>query len=250
MISIILTIAVCCVIGLFIGWSGIAGFLLPIFYTGYLKLNINAALTMSFWCFLISGIIGTYNYHKRRIFTIKEVLPLVFGSLLGSVAGVYFNGFLEPDTATIILYIVVLVSGIIIFLKKDKESEGTIVLKTKAFLLIVIGIATSAICSFSGAGGPIIVMPLLVALGVGTRSAVGIALFDSIFIAVPAIAGYMSNISVKDYWSLFIICGVSHAVGIIIGSHSAEKIPQKFLKKAIAVFSIGISIYKFAMVLL
>ena len=43
----------------------------------------------------------------------------------------------------------------------------------------------------SSAGGPILVMPILVVLGFRIREVIAIALFDSIFIAIPSSVGYL-----------------------------------------------------------
>ena len=43
-----------------------------------------------------------------------------------------------------------------------------------------------------------------------------------------------------------VIAGIAHAAGVYCGSLQAKRIPQQFLKKAIAVFSIGIAIWKLA----
>ena len=47
---------------------------------------------------------------------------------------------------------------------------------------LAFGAVTGLICALSGAGGPILVMPLLVVFGVPVKTAVGIALFNSILL--------------------------------------------------------------------
>ncbi len=98
----------------------------------------------------------------------------------------------------------------------------------------------------SGAGGPILVMPLLVAGGMAVRTAVGVSLFDSIFIAIPAGMGYFMQSDMAKLVFPLVIAGIAHAAGVYCGSLQAKRIPQQFLKKAIAVFSIGIAIWKLA----
>ena len=48
--------------------------------------------------------------------------------------------------------------------------------------------ARFAVYAASGAGGTVLVMPILTLLGIPAHMAVGISLFDSIFIALPAVA--------------------------------------------------------------
>lgn len=247
MLDMLLTVCVCCIVGLLIGWSGIAGFLLPIFFVGYLNMPIMSALAISFFCFLISGVLGSIGYYKKGSLPIKISLVIGCGSFIGSIVGVYLNKLLPSNVVTILLYVVVFCSGISILLRKNKKGpEFSEKKDLNNYIIFALGIVTGAICSFSGAGGPILVMPLLIVLGVNTRSAIGIALFDSIFIALPAIIGYMTKSTIDNLALMLIVCGASHAVGILLGSLSAHKIPQKVLKASVAVFSICISIYKIA----
>ena len=48
------------IVGGLIGLTGVAGFLLPMLYAGYLGMNIFESLVLSFFAFLISGL----NYHS------------------------------------------------------------------------------------------------------------------------------------------------------------------------------------------
>ena len=50
------------IVGTLVGVSGIAGFLLPIVFTGYLGMDLSLSLALSFISFLTSGIIGSYRY--------------------------------------------------------------------------------------------------------------------------------------------------------------------------------------------
>ena len=61
----------------------------------------------------------------------------------------------------------------------------------KAVLFFLLGVATGAVCAASGAGGPVLVMPLLTLIGFPAHTAVGISLFNSVFIALPAAGGYL-----------------------------------------------------------
>lgn len=247
MSSILLTVSVCCIVGLLIGWSGIAGFLLPIFFVGYLNMPIMSALAISFFCFLISGVIGSMGYYRKGLLPIKISLVIGSGSFIGSIVGVYLNKLLPSNVVTVLLYVVVFCSGFSILLRKDKKGSDSEEKKDlNNSVIFILGIVTGAICSFSGAGGPILVMPLLILLGVNTRSAIGIALFDSVFIALPAIACYMTKSTIDNLMIMLIVCGASHAVGILLGSSTAQKIPQRILKVSVAIFSICISIYKIA----
>lgn len=63
----------------------------------------------------------------------------------------------------------------------------------KSPIVILIGFITAAIVHQQGAGGPILVVPLLPILGVYIRVAVGVGLLNSIVIfIIPSIFGYFA----------------------------------------------------------
>ena len=93
----------------------------------------------------------------------------------------------------------------------------------------------------SGAGGPVLVMPLLVVFGISIRTAVGVALFNSIFIGLPAVAGYLAQCDLMQLLPVLLTALAAHAVGVYYGSKNAGRINQGILKKGVAVFSIVIA---------
>ncbi len=235
-------------VGGMIGICGIAGFLLPMVYAGLLGFSVSQSLTLSFFAFLVSGAVGSYNFYKQGNLDIKLSLLLGAGSFIGGILGVELNALIPPDQGKIILYLVVLLSGISILLRKDKGSQTQ---PTKQFtnnklLIILLGIVTGCICSLSGAGGPVLVMPLLVILGVPVHTAIGVALFDSIFIAFPAFLGYFRQLNDDSIIQLLIVVFLSHGFGVLLGSRQAHKINHKPLKVGVAIFSIILAVYMIA----
>ncbi len=252
-----------------IGICGIAGFLLPMLYTGGLGFDVTYALALSFLAFLVSGIIGSFNYYKAGNLEVRMSLKLGIGSLIGAIAGVFLQSMIEKSTAKTILYLVVLFSGASILVRMwnekrkadsvsakkvisdGKKSASSNPSRTKSIadhmgFLIFLGITTGAICSLSGAGGPVLVMPLLVACGVSARIAVGVALFDSVFIAIPACIGYLSRITWTEILGLLVLIVLTHGIGVWLGSRFAGKVPVQGLKIFVAVFSVCIAIYMLA----
>ena len=138
---------------------------------------------ISFAAFLISGILGSVNYYKSGNLDLKTAGVLSAGSFAGALAGVKINLLIPADTMKIILYLIVLLSGISILLRKDKPGNTEKKAVQSVPFYLVLGAVTGAVCAASGAGGPVLVMPILTLLGIPAHTAVGISLFDSIFIA-------------------------------------------------------------------
>ncbi|MDO4619851.1 MAG: sulfite exporter TauE/SafE family protein [Lachnospiraceae bacterium] len=242
----ILIVPACLAVGLCIGWCGVAGFLLPILFVSKCGFDSAQSLFLSFSCFLVSGLIGAYNYYRRKELPLGRLKPLLAGSLAGALLGAVIGQIFVSGYIKLVLYIVVLFSGLMIFvqdmLTRGKQTERE---KIHPAALFVLGIFTAMICALSGAGGPVIVMPLLVVLGFPIRAAVGTALFDSVFIAIPAILVYGSQADLAGIASAVIPAALlSHAVGIYVGSRTAGHIPQRPLKLGVAAFSVLFALWK------
>ena len=247
--SIALILLLNLAVGVCIGLTGIAGFLLPMFYTGFLGMPAAEALALSFSAFLISGILGSVTYYKEENLEIRPAVVLSAGSLLGALAGVRVNLLIPEDVMQIILYVVVLVSGISILLrsggKEGKQGNPAALSRGRLVFYFLLGIVTGAVCAASGAGGPVLVMPLLTLLGFPAHTAVGMSLFDSIFIAMPAAAGYLwHGAEEQEMFLLLIPVLIAHGIGVAVGSKNAKKIDQTALKRIVAVGSIAIALVK------
>lgn len=234
-----------CAVGLFIGWCGVAGFLLPILFVNACHLSVTESLLLSFLCFAVSGAIGALNYHRRGELPLRPALVLSAGSLAGGLLGAALGGLLQAETVKAVLYVVVLLSGLAIALRElrpQKSSEGRQF--PRPLPLLALGFATALLCALSGAGGPVLVMPLLVAMGVPAKTAVGVALLDSVFIALPAIAVYGGRCgALTDLLPILAAAVLSHAAGVFVGSVTAAHVPQSLLKRGVAVFSICFSLF-------
>lgn len=236
-------------VGICIGLTGIAGFLLPMFYTGFMGMPATEALALSFTAFFVSGVLGSVSYYKNGKLDLAPAAVLSIGSFFGALGGVKINLLIPEETIKVILYVVVLLSGISILLRKD--SKGTVSERRRKsgkgrwIGYLVLGAVTGAVCAASGAGGPVLVMPLLTLIGFLPHTAVGMSLFNSIFIAVPSAAGYLANAAYMEQMGLMLaIIIVCHGAGVIIGSKNAVKINQTLLKRIVAAGSIAIACIK------
>ena len=234
MIICLLTAAANLAVGALVGLCGVAGFLLPMFYTASLGMNVSEGLALSFAAFIVSGVLGSWNYKKAGNLDLAFGLRLSAGSLAGAVLGVKLNLIIPEEQVKMLLYLVVLLSGISILLRKDKEKEKQS--NAEGF-----SIEKNLPVTLSGAGGPVLVMPLLVVFGISIRTAVGVALFNSIFIGLPAVAGYLAQCDLMRLLPILLTALAAHAVGVYYGSKNAGRINQGILKKGVAVFSIVIA---------
>lgn len=234
------------IVGALIGIAGIAGFLLPIVFSGFLGLPVTDALALSFLSFLTSGLLGAWSYHRSGRLDWKLAAPLCLGSLVGALVGVRLNLLIPVQVAKLLLYVVVLLSGLSVLLKKERaagQATSPTTALQKPVVLLLLGLSTAAICSLTGAGGPVLVVPLLAVLGVDLRVAVGVSLLDSAAIALPACVGYLSNTS-GDAILSFAVGGVlAHGVGVLLGARLSGRVDLKLLRLLVGLLAVGAACY-------
>lgn len=238
MIEILVTTLASAGVGLAIGWTGVAGFLLPVLFIDYNGMSGNESMFLAFLCFLVGGIIGSLRYRREGLLDAGSLLPLAISSLLGALSGAMINSLFRESTVKIVLYAVVLVSGISILIRPIFDKRGNREERNLSCLqLVVTGFPAALICALTGAGGPVLLMPLLILQGMNSKKAVATALFDSIFIAIPSVAVYGMGTADMRY-GIIIPVLIFHALGVFAASSTQEVIKGSVLKNGIAVFSI------------
>ncbi|REB05185.1 sulfite exporter TauE/SafE family protein [Sporosarcina sp. BI001-red] len=240
------------VIGIFLGISGIAGFLLPLIYVGFLHMPVHDSLALSFLAFAVSGVLGAYSYWKMKHMDLKIALFLSIGSLPGAFLGVQINVLTSVFLVKLFLYLFVLLAGLSILFKKnraDAEQKRSSLLDHRLFVMLL-GFLTAVICALTGAGGPILLVPLLASLGVNIRVAVGVGLLNSVIIAIPSMAGYFSRATMDSTAILIVASLIGSVLGILMGTRIANKVPIPQLKLLIAIITIASSVYMLATLVL
>ena len=86
-------------------------------------------------------------------------------------------------------------------------------------------------------------MPLLTALGLAPHRAVAAALFQSIFIALPAALSYSFAVDKLDGGLLLMLLLV-HGLGVWLGASSSRRIPARQLKWTVACLAIVLALWK------
>ena len=125
MVFWLIVVAANLVVGAFVGLTGVAGFLLPIVYTGPLAMGVTEGLALSFAAFIVSGALGSVNYKKAGNLDISFGIRLSIGSLAGAILGVKLNLVIPESIVKVILYVVVLLSGISILFRNDIGTPGS-----------------------------------------------------------------------------------------------------------------------------
>jgi uncharacterized membrane protein YfcA len=111
-------------------------------------------------------------------------------------------------------------------------------------LLVLIGLGVGLAASFTGMGGGIIMVPLLLAMGFEAQRAVGTSFLAILIISVSALAahGKLANVD----WKVGLLLGVGGVVGAQFGAHLVENVSTEVFRKVFAVVLVTVGVYLFA----
>lgn len=239
-------------VGLMIGVTGL-GFLLPMFYLLAVSMTSAQAMAFSFCAFILSGILSAVTFGRKRALDLRIGTWMSLGSIAGTLAGVSINLMLPPALAAKTLYAMVLISGISILVpgKRGQTAENGFFRSwsgSRIAACVLIGLVTGCICSIGGAGGPILTIPILTALGMPIHTVIGTAMYNSIFISLIAFPRYLKAAGGMQipYLSCLPILLVLYGAGVLIGSRYSFRINQTRLKRIIAVLCTAVAAVKLA----
>jgi hypothetical protein len=116
----------------------------------------------------------------------------------------------------------------------------------RAAVYFVIGVITGAVCSAGGAGGPILVIPILTMLGMPIHTVIGTAMYNSIFVSLIAFPRYFAAAGGTSipYFSMLPLFLLLFGAGVLLGGHVSFRVNQQKLKRIIAVLCIAVAAYK------
>ncbi|RLE27686.1 MAG: sulfite exporter TauE/SafE family protein [Acidobacteria bacterium] len=114
----------------------------------------------------------------------------------------------------------------------------------QGLFLILIGLLVGLAASFTGLGGGIIMVPLLLGMGYEAQKAVGTSFLAILIISVSALVahGKLANVD----WKMGLLLGVGGIVGAQVGARLVEHVSTDGFRKVFAVLLVGVGVYFFA----
>lgn len=111
-------------------------------------------------------------------------------------------------------------------------------------LFVLVGLGVGLAAAFTGLGGGIVMVPLLLALGYEAQKAVGTSFLAILIISVSALAahGKLANVD----WKMGLLLGAGGIVGAQIGARLVEHVSTAGFRKVFAVVLVGVGVYFFS----
>jgi uncharacterized membrane protein YfcA len=205
-------------------------------------LTIHQAAATSLFTFLFTGVLGTWLYQRRGSIDWRISLPVCAAALIFGFLGAALAASIDPRPLAIIIALIIVGAGIYVLFParphtqlRDGRSPG------EAWLLAAVGAASGFGSGFSGAGGPLFSVPIMVILRYLPLTAVATS---QVLQIVAATSGSIENFrnGFIDF-EVALIVAVFELLGVVAGvrlAHVASAIVLRRLAGTLCVITGGL----------
>lgn len=194
-----------------------------------------------------TGLLGTAVYVRsgqlREPVTRRTSIVLAAAAVIGTPVGVLVNSLFSVEAFGVLLGVFVAAIALLV-IYRERRRDGALEAAHPHHplpLLIALSLGIAAVSGMFGVGGPMLAVPLLIALDVPLLPALAAAQAQSVVIASVGTVGYALQGAID--WPLALLVGIPEAVGVIIGWRIAHVIPTRLLKIALVVVLLALAPY-------
>ncbi len=226
------------VVGVLIGMVGVGGVLLPPGLVALGGLTANEATATSTWAFVLTGVVGTIAYASRGVVPWGMLLRLAVGVVPAAFLGALVNATLPASVVLLGLAALTIFVGVHQLLPVARAPSRT-GLGTGA--LVGIGVFVGFGSALTGTGGPVLLVPVLLALGIAPLRAVAVSQAVQLPVVVSGSVGYLQTglVDVR----LGTVLGGLAALGTLVGAVAATRIHAEGLRRIVAVACIAAGVF-------
>jgi len=193
---------------------------------------------------IATGAAGTAAYTRsgqlRHRQTRRTAALLAGAAVVGTPLGVVVNTNISKHVFGIVLGGFAAAVALLVWYR-DRHYTGVLVAHPRPVIVAALGLGVSLASGIVGIGGPMLTVPLLVALRVAVLEALAAAQAQSIIIASIGTLGYALHGSID--WSLVPVIGVPELAGVLLGWKIAQSLPSRTLKGALVATLLALAPY-------
>lgn len=234
----LLTVAVTALVaGLLIGLTGIGGVLLVPVLTQAGGVPLDRAIAASLLGFLVAGIYAAFVQLRRERLPLSSMAVLCACAAVGAVVGATTLDALPATGVRIFIAVLCLASGTHALFRARRVRNP----QSSTLLLGALGVVVGCMSAWSGTGGPVTLIPLLLAFGASAGVAVSLGLAAQVPITLAATSLYA--LQGRLDLPLAATLSVLLLVGTVAGAALSPKLSSRALEIAVAAILIAVGIW-------
>ena len=200
--SLEMMIVVGFIVGFLVGGTGIGGIILIPALVYLAGLSSHVAMGTTLFTFIFTTILSSYLYIRLGHVDWKATIPICVGGLLFSYVGAAV---------------------------KAGMAEGR---SSRFWTLLVVGSGVGFIAGLTGAGGPVLSVPIMIVLGFPPLVSIAAGQVYSVPVAISGTIANIQNSAIDFHVGLWLI--VVQMAGILAGVYVANRMDTSRLRKLVA----------------
>ena len=226
-------VVICFIVGVLIGAVGIGGVLLVPSLNLIAGIEVHEAVPACTLSYLATGVIGVVVYARHGSIQWNKVFWLCLGAVPGAFLGSISLLSIPAMGVMFLIALLMVVSGVDALIKAYRKSGE----KLKPRLLsplqfIVIGFITGFGSAVTGTGGPLILVPVVMFLGLPVLTAIGLS--QAIQLPIASFASFGNWMSGNLNVELALVIAAAMVVGSLGGAVLIHRLPAEPIRKLIA----------------
>ena len=225
---------------------GVGGVLMVAFLALFGGLSIHQAAATSLFTFLFTGLLGTWLYQRRGSIDWRIAVPVCAGALVFGFLGAIAAAHVDARPLSIVIALIIVAAGIYIFIPQRSSAHPRFGPGWREQLLLTsVGAVSGFGSGFSGAGGPLFSVPIMVILRYVPLTAVATSQVLQIIAATSGSLGNWRHGFIDFRIAALII--LFELAGLIVGvrlAHIASALALRRLAGALCVISGGLLLWR------
>ncbi len=237
--SLALLAGLCVFVGILIGGVGIGGVLLVPILTYIFAIDVHAAIAAAMVSYMFSGTIGAVIYARERSIRWSMTFWLFISAAPAAFLGAWMSSVIPGKGLEFVIAVLVVFAGANALLTHNNGNQRETALSPAA--LAATGTVTGIGSALSGTGGPLVLVPLLVWLGVPALVTVGLSQAIQVPIAIMATAG--NHIYGAVDYRLGLVIAAGTMIGVTGGARLAHLVSPDVLRRVVAWVLVAVGIF-------
>lgn len=222
------------IVGFLVGCTGMGGIILIPALVYLAGLGSHVAMGTTLFTFIFTTSLCSWLYIRLGHVDWKATIPICIGGFLFTYVGADVKAFTAAPYLNLILALLILLAGALVFcpVKGRRFSfmeEGR---RSRFWVLFAVGSGVGFVAGLTGAGGPVLSVPIMIALGFPPLIAIGAGQVYSVPVALSGtVANFLHGAIDYKVGALMIVIQI---LGILLGVYMANRMDTMKLRKMVA----------------
>ena len=216
------------VVGFLIGAIGIGGILLIPALAAFAQLTPHEASATALFTFVFTGVLGTILFQRKGSIDWRQAATVCASAIVFSYLGAKASALVSGPTLMRVIAVLIVFAGAYVFFPAKPRPAGEAA-GPRTALLVLIGAASGFGSGFSGAGGPLFSVPLMVIGGFPALTAIGTSQVLQVWSAGAGSLAHLSTGAIQ--WPLVPGLVAAELVGVVAGVWLAHAVSALVLRR-------------------